>query len=65
MNKSKVLELYKGKKVTLFIIDGDKIRPRDGIFIDYDSSYIFLQVDGKNLPISFLRDTIKRIQPET
>lgn len=60
--KKKIWDIYKDKRVRLYIIDGEKIRPRDGIFIDYDESHIILKTDDNEIPISFLRDSIKRIE---
>ena len=56
----KIWDIYKNKKVRLYIIDGDKIRPRDGVFIDYDDTHVIMKIDNKD--ISFLRNSIKRIE---
>lgn len=52
---------YEGKKVRLVIIDGKHLRPRDGIFIDCDSTHIFLQINDDEPPKPFLKTSIKRV----
>lgn len=56
----KIWDIYKNKRVRLYIIDGEKIRPRDGVFVDYDETHIIMKVDNKD--ISFLRNSIKRVE---
>jgi len=62
MTNKKIWDLYKNKQVRLFIIDGEKIRPRDGIFLDLDETHIFILIDDKEEPVSFLRSSIKRVE---
>lgn len=60
--ENRTWNLYKGKKVRLFVIDNSKkIYPRDGVFEDYDNTHIFLKIDGKKIPSAFLKSTIKRV----
>ena len=61
METSKYWEKFKGKKVRLIIIDYPHPKARDGIFIDYDSTHIFLQIGNDSEPKPFLRTSIKRI----
>jgi hypothetical protein len=63
MKEKEIWDKYKGKKVRLIVIDGYEVRPRDGIFLDYNETHVFLEIDGKTLPVSFLRSSIKRIEP--
>jgi len=60
--KEKIWDLYKNKKVRLYVIDGNKIRPRDGIFIDYDETHVFLTILSDSIPTPFLRSSIKRLE---
>lgn len=58
---------FKGKKVRLIIEDTPHPRHKDGIFIDYDSTHIFLEISGnlfsdnKTKIVPFSRQSIKRV----
>ena len=61
MSSSKYWKELKGKKVRLIIIDGKKIKPRDGIFKDSDDTHVFLEITKGSFPKPFLKSNIKRI----
>jgi hypothetical protein len=68
-------ELYKNRKVRLFIIDSDgQIKTRDGIFYDSSETHLFifltkkamgnynLNIEYSTIPTSFLKTSIKRVE---
>jgi len=53
---------YKGKRIRLMIEDTDRtVRPRDGIFIDEDETFLWLKMDSITLPKPFLKSTVRRV----
>lgn len=56
-----VWEQYLNKEVRIMIEDSPFPKPRDGIFINYNTTHIFLKVINKELPVPFLITTIRRI----
>ena len=55
---------YIGKKVRVYILSKEDIhsRARDGIFLRSNLTHILLLLDNAISPVSFLRETIKRIE---
>jgi hypothetical protein len=52
---------YKGKIVRLIIEDTPFPKHKDGVFINSDSTHVFLKIIDKDLPIPFLKTTIRRV----
>lgn len=61
METSKYWQKFKGKKVRLIIEDTPYPRSKDGIFVDYDNTHIFLQIENVEEPKPFSRHSIKRV----
>lgn len=58
--------IYLNKEIRLFIEDGDRTFPRDGILRDFDEVNYYVQMlqgAKKDLVIAFLRTTVRRIEP--
>jgi hypothetical protein len=58
---SKLWDKYKNKQVTLIVMDDNRVRKRDGIFLDDDDTHVFLQTEFEEEPVGFLKTSIKRI----
>lgn len=63
--KSSGWSLYIGKRVRLIVEDFPYPKPKDGILIDFDDTHLWLKLEGKQLPIPYLRSSIKRLEPRT
>ena len=62
----KGISIYLNKKIRLFIDDGDKVFPRDGILKDFDEfNYYLRMLQGpkRGQTLGFLRSTVRRIEP--
>jgi len=53
---------WKGRKVRM-IIEDYQLPPkaRDGVIVDITSTHVFLDIEGKSLPVPFLLTSIKRV----
>ena len=60
--KKDLWKIYKGKKITLIVMDVPYPRSREGILKDYNETHFFLEVEGKKELVPFLISTIKRIE---
>jgi hypothetical protein len=62
----KGISIYLNKKIRLFIDDGNKVFPRDGILKDFDEFNYYLEMlhgRKKGQTLGFLRSTVRRIEP--
>ena len=61
MKTSKLWNIYINMNVILIIDDVPYPRSREGIFVDHDSTHVFLQTEYKDYPVPFSKESIKRI----